>query len=229
MKQLNTAIIRVKNGDGEFRTLQAIRGATSYEVAVQNGFVGTETEWMSMMLDDGWVTKCQELENNKASKTELLELNARVYEKETVLSDSTRELLGLNIDTVPDDAFVALLNIHKGHIATGEYTGTGDYGSENPCILSFNGTPEFVVIQRKGGTGFHSSTNNMVVAIKGVEHVDTTENTDSRIHLTWGENSISWYNSDSSLDQNNYIDYIYRYFAVLSNVEYGTGSFNESV
>ena len=71
MKKLNSAIMKIKGADGEYISLQALRGATSYEVAVQNGYKGSEDEWVSMMVDDGWITKYQELEANKANKKDV--------------------------------------------------------------------------------------------------------------------------------------------------------------
>lgn len=77
MKRFNSVTAKIRNSEGKFDTLPALRGATSYEVAVRNGFKGTEDDWLSMMIDEGWVGKYQELEAAKADKD-------KVYLKEDV-------------------------------------------------------------------------------------------------------------------------------------------------
>ena len=71
MKRFSQTVVQIKNADGDFEPIAALRGLSSYELAVQNGFEGTEQEWLETMLSDGWVGKYQELETNKANKSDV--------------------------------------------------------------------------------------------------------------------------------------------------------------
>lgn len=71
MKRFSQTVVQIKNADGEFEPIAALRGLSSYELAVQNGFEGTEDEWLETMLSDGWVGKYQELEAKKANKSDV--------------------------------------------------------------------------------------------------------------------------------------------------------------
>lgn len=62
MRRFNSAIVKVKNSAGEYEPLPALRGYSSYQLAVANGFEGTEEEWMNSIIGDGWVGAFQELE-----------------------------------------------------------------------------------------------------------------------------------------------------------------------
>lgn len=71
MKRFSQTVVQIKNADGEFEPIAALRGLSSYELAVQNGFEGTEDEWLETMLSDGWVGKYQELETKKVNRSEV--------------------------------------------------------------------------------------------------------------------------------------------------------------
>lgn len=61
-RKFNHAILRIKNADGKFDALSALRGQNSYELAVKAGFQGTEEEWMDSIIGDGWIGAYQEVE-----------------------------------------------------------------------------------------------------------------------------------------------------------------------
>ena len=89
-KKFNHAILRVKNSEGTFDPLSALRGQNSYELAVKAGFTGSEEEWMESLIGDGWIGAYQDvearvgvLENSK------LVLTNTVIETESFVSDST--------------------------------------------------------------------------------------------------------------------------------------------
>lgn len=63
MRRFNSSAVKVKNASGEFEGLPALRGQSAYEIAVQNGYKGSEAEWIESTLGDGWVTAFQELES----------------------------------------------------------------------------------------------------------------------------------------------------------------------
>lgn len=61
-KKFNHSVIRIKNSEGEYDSLTALRGQNSYELAVKAGFTGSEEEWLSSMIGDGWVGAYQTLD-----------------------------------------------------------------------------------------------------------------------------------------------------------------------
>lgn len=63
MRRFNSSIVKVKNSAGEYEPLPALRGYSSYQLAVANGFEGTEEEWMNSIIGDGWIGAFQELES----------------------------------------------------------------------------------------------------------------------------------------------------------------------
>ncbi len=64
MRRINSSIIRIKNSSGGYESLTALRGYSSYELAVQCGFEGSEEEWMNSIIGDGWVGAFQQLESS---------------------------------------------------------------------------------------------------------------------------------------------------------------------
>ena len=61
-RKFNHAILRVKNSEGKFDALSALRGQNSYELAVKAGFQGTEEEWMESLIGDGWIGAFQDVD-----------------------------------------------------------------------------------------------------------------------------------------------------------------------
>lgn len=43
------ALIRVRNKEGNYIDIPALQGESAYDIAVRNGFVGTEAEWLESM------------------------------------------------------------------------------------------------------------------------------------------------------------------------------------
>lgn len=108
-------------------------------------------------------------------------------------------------------------------IATGSYVGTGTHGSDNPCTLTFDFTPKFVMVYQQSSmgnlTGYYyewyteaDSDNsyiypsNTLIAAYGANSAErcgkqhSSYGSDGRItdHFTWGENSFSWYSTGSA-------------------------------
>lgn len=50
---MGVAILRFKDENGEIHDVAAIRGMSAYEIAVKNGFEGTEQEWIATVGDIG--------------------------------------------------------------------------------------------------------------------------------------------------------------------------------
>ena len=99
--QLKHTVAKVKNKDGAWEGIPALKGESVYDIAVRNGYVGTEDELVEQMLSDGWVTSCIKLENEKANSTD-------VYTKSQILTDRTKDLYGMTSDALPDDILASL-------------------------------------------------------------------------------------------------------------------------
>ena len=94
--------------------------------------------------------------------------------------------------------------------------GNGKSGSANPNKLTFDGDPLFVII--KGSIG--SAPTLGIQAMRGWYTAYTGSADSSTVcHLTWGEHSLSWYNSQSSSDQFNTSDSVYPYIALFATQE----------
>ena len=110
----------------------------------------------------------------------------------------------------------ALASCGNCKIVYGTYTGNGKYGSANPNKLTFNGDPLFVII--KGSIG--SAPTLGIQAMRGwdIAYTDATDFS-TICYLTWGEHSLSWYNSQSSTDQFNESGSVYPYIALFAAQE----------
>ena len=69
-----------------------------------------------------------------------------VYSKTDTITTETLSQLGLSADKLPNDAFQQIKTLidnvqasadGKAKIQTGSYVGTGTYGANNPCSLTF--------------------------------------------------------------------------------------------
>lgn len=70
MKKFSYTVAKIKNQNGEFETIPALRGDSTYELAVENGYEGTKDEWLASM-SDGWVEATENLRVNKADKSDV--------------------------------------------------------------------------------------------------------------------------------------------------------------
>ena len=90
-------------------------------------------------------------------------------------------------------------------IATGEYTGTGTYGSGNPNTLTFDFEPKLVMIFCKDSIFQLFMARGSSVAYSLRKENSNTDNSakTSPITVSFVGKSISWYGSDSSWYQGN--------------------------
>ena len=77
-----------------------------------------------------------------------------VYSKTDTITAETLSQLGLTADKLPNDAFQQIKTLinnaqssadSKARIQTGSYVGTGTYGANNPCSLTFDFEPKFLL------------------------------------------------------------------------------------
>lgn len=149
--------------------------------------------------------------------------------KSALLKDETAALFkGLPGNPVPDEVFHILSNaaivgedgslvlpsgegVSSIKVETGEYTGTGKYGSSNRNSLSFPGDVIILIV-----CGYGRGANVSMAIVK-----DTTECfngvSGTEFHfegITWDGNSVSWYGGSEGM-QANYAGRKYVYSGVI--------------
>lgn len=113
-----------------------------------------------------------------------------------------------NEDNRKLDSIIHSLAIDIPRYASGTYVGAGEYGASHPNVLTFDFKPEVVVCYDR------SSYNTPAIFIRGetIYYMDYG-NGYAKHNLTWGENSVSWYNTEDKYQQLNYESTTYRYLA----------------
>lgn len=108
-----------------------------------------------------------------------------------------------------DQALNWLMN-NRTRLATGSYTGTGEFGAEHPTTLTFDFTPKLLFMYGNGVSA------RFFLAHPGItEYLDPTAgNSFPMLHLTWAENSVSWYNTTGADYQLNHPNTNYFYLVI---------------
>ena len=126
-----------------------------------------------------------------------------VYSKTDTITAETLSQLGLTADKLPNDAFQQIKTLinnvqsstgGKAKIQTGSYVGTGTYGANNPCSLTFNFIPKVFIL---------SNNYNDIVALYNQTYADNDYPTRVGIidiYLTWNNNQVSWYTKEKDAD-----------------------------
>lgn len=96
-------------------------------------------------------------------------------------------------------------------IVTGNYTGTGKYGSSNKRTLTFDFTPKFVFVTNDYTSG-HGFSSFVYGATQGL--VMYTSQVLYRNILSWSNNSVTWYCTSNANGQLNVSGHTYYYFAI---------------
>ena len=104
-------------------------------------------------------------------------------------------------------------------IATGSYTGTGTYGADNPCSLTFPFVPKLVVVENNGLVSYWASeTGSGFVVLNGQEtyygRINSTSSNNETITFEWQGNTINWYSASGKGRQCNTEGTVYRYLTL---------------
>ena len=91
------------------------------------------------------------------------------------------------------------------------YVGTGGYGSSKKCTLTFPGEPLAVLIGECGSNGI------FLIALRGMQQTFAQNSGSSVNSLTWGTNTLSWYNHQAASGQLNSSGVTYRVVALIAN------------
>lgn len=159
------------------------------------------------------------------------------------VTDETASAFGLENGATVDEVFAAIpekIN-SAAKVATGSYVGTGTYGKDNPCTLTFDFTPKFVMVYEPdmgvltgyyyewltedGSDSSFNNYSNTLIAAYGAMYAQRYSrmhhrySTDEVVsdYFTWGENTFSWYSGGYSTDatvQLNYGGKTYYYLAI---------------
>lgn len=69
--QLNYNVAMIKDTDGNWKGIPALKGESVYDIALRYGYTGSEEEWINAMMSDGWVATCAALETKKLDKSDI--------------------------------------------------------------------------------------------------------------------------------------------------------------
>lgn len=143
-----------------------------------------------------------------------------VYSKTDTITAETLNQLGLSAYKLPNDAFQRIKTLidnvqsstdSKARIQTGSYVGTGTYGANNPCSLTFDFEPQIIIISYKttalllrGQSGITVSTGSVYSSLDFIMQWEGNK-------ITWWYNGTNTYGSDF---QANARGETYRYCAI---------------
>ena len=164
-----------------------------------------------------------------------------VYSKTNTITAETLSQLGLSADKLPNDAFQQIKTLidnvqtstdSKARIQIGSYVGTGTYGANNPCSLTFDFEPNIVAIFAKHSVYGYSDAlsledNYSAMFIKDVTFSTMESFESSKVYyhtVSWANNKLSWYSfakdqygqtfAGNSKTQLNQEAVIYYYYAI---------------
>ncbi len=114
-----------------------------------------------------------------------------------------------------DGTYWQLINGPAVQLATGNYTGTGTYGSGSPNSLSFPFAPAMVFVVANTSTMFNYVGNPMIL-VKGrsAKFYITPGVTQTDITPTFSGNSVAWYSTSGPYSQQNESGQQYTYVAI---------------
>ena len=96
-------------------------------------------------------------------------------------------------------------------IQTGSYVGTGTYGADNPCSLTFDKTPVLVAVDTGSVLAKNATCPPFVRGCTYTVYCSDGYNTNNYgVNVKWTDNSVSWYaNNDTTQMSNNNATYYY--------------------
>ena len=95
-------------------------------------------------------------------------------------------------------------------VQTGSYVGTGTYGASNPCSLTFDFVPKFLLVKSIGDTIFGVNSAQLLLISPGTNFVGYTYTA----YCSWNGQSVSWYSTAAADYQFNIADLQFYYLAI---------------
>ena len=115
------------------------------------------------------------------------------------------EYLGVPFDKLPT----------VGAVEIGSYAGTSTYGQNNPNTLTFSKKPKLIILgPTNTGNSVTAGIDNTCIILFGITTNFTFGSSDSINHISYSENTMSWYNDNSATYQRNYKGYKYYYIVI---------------
>ena len=120
-----------------------------------------------------------------------------------------------NADNAKIDAALTALNSGMCHISHGTYVGNGQYGPANSIVLTCDFTPKLVIVQPLNNAALNPDTNHAsfitLVLVNPVRNIYGMEDDRFLVHVTWANNSVSWYSNTNHSEMLNVDTYQYQY------------------
>ena len=170
------------------------------------------------------------------------------YSKTDTITATTLSQLGLSANKLPNDAFQQIKTLidnvqsstdGKARFQMGSYVGTGTYGADNPCSLTFDFVPKVVYIGQPTditvnyGRTEYTLFPYFIQIVYGVQmgsgiFISLRSGTysydpgDSAVSCSFNDKTVSWRNSfmdyneayDGSINQMNKLGTTYHYTAI---------------
>lgn len=151
-----------------------------------------------------------------------------VYSKTDTITTETLSQLGLSADKLPNDAFQQIKTLidnaqtsadGKAKIQTGSYVGTGTYGANNPCSLTFDFSIKVLLI----GCTTNDYDPTISFFVYDYDRYSTfvpkarsgSQNSEGWYgYISWNDNTVNWNNTDSAMLQLNDTGLTYYYVAI---------------
>lgn len=145
--------------------------------------------------------------------------NLNLYKKDPILDGNDffniKTMMNDNWDKIDESVKAALddigdLQSEQVRIATGSYVGTGTYGASNPCSLTFDFAPRYIVITTGYTMSSFASTDSWIRPVSSANGMAGSH----PCTITWLENGITWYGDYSPDYQINKSGTTYYYLAI---------------
>ena len=141
-----------------------------------------------------------------------------VYSKTDTITANTLSQFGLSADKLPNDAFqqIKALIDGKPNIQTGSYVGTGTYGVNNPCSLTFGFSPSILIISGvlKSKSTSISGIGSVIMNISYGHYGESYAEYSISGIVEKTENQVQWYSDNAASEQMNTLDSNYYYIAL---------------
>ena len=138
--------------------------------------------------------------------------------KANLLTDETASLFNLGQDAVPNEVLAAIKSLidsarasadSKAKIAVGSYKGTQKSGEKNPCKLTFDFPPKYLLVTNSSGNLFLFiiSGRTRTYAIYDNSYLAFAKSSPNT--FTFSGNTVSWYCDNAEYQLNYYDQYYY--------------------
>ena len=152
------------------------------------------------------------------------------YTKQQILTSATAALYGLGASAVPNEVLATARSListaqstadSKCKIISGNYVGTGTYGSGNKNSLTFDNPPKMLIVTTTANASYGDTRSyNLLLYISGFDGLAPsrfTNKTDGfyMVTISGSGNTVSWYSDESSLYQLNVSGVTYNYIVAI--------------